>query len=406
VARKSEPLPPNCLNCGAPLSGPWCHVCGQPVKGMVRHFGSIMGDVLDTLFEYDNRIWRTLAPLYFRPGRITVDFLAGRRMRYVLPFRLFFVLSVVAFLTLQFVAVPDLGSRDGPAWVQTQSRFDQLDSVEEVVAARDRVLEEMEAGAREMEASGVPGMAGGAAGVRAGMAAIRRDADRRIAELEGATVKDTAEPAVDDTGDAGAGDAAVADPPAAPTRRPRVTFGSDKPWDAETNPLVIGWLPEFMNTRINRWIGRASENAERVGKDPGRLIEGMLGMLPAVLFVLMPIFALLLKIFYLFKRRLYMEHLVVALHSHSFLFLAILISLGLGALAGVSRGVPVLGFVMSSLQIISFIWIPLYLLLMQRRVYAQNWVFTLFKFGVIGIVYTIMISLAVTAAALISLVTL
>ncbi|HRQ65736.1 MAG TPA: DUF3667 domain-containing protein [Xanthomonadaceae bacterium] len=398
MARKSEPLPPNCLNCGAPLSGPWCHVCGQPVKGMVRHFGSIMGDVLDTLFEYDNRIWRTLAPLYFRPGRITVDFLSGRRMRYVLPFRLFFVLSVVAFLTLQFVAVPDFGGRDGSAWVQTRAQFDRMNSVEEVVAARDRVLEEMEAGAREMEATGVPGMVGGAAGMRAGMAAIRRDADRRIAELEGATVEDPA--------GAAAEDASGADPPSAPTRRPSFRFGGGEPWDAETNPLVIDWLPGFVNTRINRWIGRAAENAERVGKDPGRLIEGMLGMLPAVLFVLMPIFALLLKIFYLFKRRLYMEHLVVALHSHSFLFLAILISLGLGALAGVAKGVPVLGFSLSSLQTISLIWIPLYLLLMQRRVYAQNWPFTVFKFGVIGIVYTIMISLAVTAAALISLVNL
>ena len=40
------------------------------------------------------------------------------------------------------------------------------------------------------------------------------------------------------------------------------------------------------------------------------------------MFVLIPLFALLLKLFYVFRRRLYMEHLIVALHSHAFLFLA------------------------------------------------------------------------------------
>lgn len=360
-----------------------------------------MGDVLDTLFEYDNRIWRTLAPLYFRPGRITVDFLSGRRMRYVLPFRLFFVLSVLAFLTLQFVAVPEIGTGARDGWIRSASQFDRMQTVEEVVEARDRALAEMEAGAREMEQAGVPGMAAGAAGMRTGMAAISRDAERRIAELGGATAEDPGDAGVDDTEGA-----ATPPAPPAPTQRPRVTIGGGEPWDPETNPLVIDWLPGFINQRLNRWIGRAVENAERVGKDPGRLVEGMLSLLPAVLFVLMPIFALLLKVFYIFKRRLYMEHLVVALHSHSFLFMAILVSAGLNALSGLAAGVPALGSILSILTTVSMIWIPIYLLLMQRRVYAQNWVFTVFKFGVIGIVYTIMISLAVVAAAIISLVNL
>jgi hypothetical protein len=387
MPRRQEPLPPNCLNCGTPLAGPWCHACGQPVKGMVRHFGSILGDVLDTLFEYDNRIWRTLAPLYFRPGRITVDFLAGRRMRYVLPFRLFFVLSVVAFLTLQLVAVPDIRMNGRDGLIQQGSQFERMDSVEEVIAARDAALAELEAGAQQMEGSGIPGMAAGAAGLRSAQAAIREDAERRIAELERA-------------------EGEVAEAPARPpgARRPTVRFGSGEPWDAETNPVRIEWLPEAANQRINRWIGRAVENTERVGKDPMRLWEAMLGLLPAVLFVLMPIFALLLKLFYLLKRRLYMEHLVVALHSHSFLFLAILVSLFLTWMSGLATGVPLLGSLTSMLATASLAWIPLYLLLMQRRVYAQNWALTVFKFGTIGLIYTVMIGLALAAAAIISLV--
>src|SRR3546814_7156605 len=50
-----------------------------------------------------------------------------------------------------------------------------------------------------------------------------------------------------------------------------------------------------------------------------------LGAMPATLFVLLPVFALMLKVAYIFKRRLYMEHLLVALHSHAFLCLTLLL---------------------------------------------------------------------------------
>jgi hypothetical protein len=52
-----------CANCGTPLLGPHCYRCGQPVDGLVRHFGSIMGDFLDTVLNIDARVFRTLWPL-------------------------------------------------------------------------------------------------------------------------------------------------------------------------------------------------------------------------------------------------------------------------------------------------------------------------------------------------------
>jgi len=61
-----------CANCGSVLLGEHCYRCGQPVKGLVRHFSSILGDffdsVFDSVFELDGRIWRTLPPLLLRPG--------------------------------------------------------------------------------------------------------------------------------------------------------------------------------------------------------------------------------------------------------------------------------------------------------------------------------------------------
>src|ERR1044072_5422592 len=90
-----------CANCGAPMHGPYCYACGQPEKGMIRQLASVMADVLDTIFNIDSRVFRSLVPLYFRPGYLTLEYFAGRRVRYVTPFRLFFFLCIIAFFAIQ-----------------------------------------------------------------------------------------------------------------------------------------------------------------------------------------------------------------------------------------------------------------------------------------------------------------
>ena len=56
---------PACRNCGAPMLGAHCYACGQPVKGLVRPLGDLFGDLLDSVFNVDTRILRTLPPLVF-----------------------------------------------------------------------------------------------------------------------------------------------------------------------------------------------------------------------------------------------------------------------------------------------------------------------------------------------------
>src|SRR5690606_40517867 len=101
-----------CANCGTPLLGDHCYACGQPVKGLVRHFSSIVGDVLDSVFEWDARTPRTLWPLLAKPGYLSLEYLAGRRVRYVSPFRLFFFLAIVAFFVGRLVISADDGTGD------------------------------------------------------------------------------------------------------------------------------------------------------------------------------------------------------------------------------------------------------------------------------------------------------
>src|SRR5579875_2310761 len=100
-ANALTPSQGNCANCGAPLYGKYCYACGQPTHGLVRHFGSVLADVTDSVFNIDERVFKTLLPLYLRPGKLTLDYFAGKRARYVTPFRLVFFLAIVAFFAVQ-----------------------------------------------------------------------------------------------------------------------------------------------------------------------------------------------------------------------------------------------------------------------------------------------------------------
>jgi hypothetical protein len=389
-----EPTPAACLNCGARLDGPYCHACGQPVKGMIRPLSSMLHDVADTLFEFDSRTVQTLVPLYLRPGFLTREYFAGRRVRYVTPFRLYFFLSVIAFFAIQFT----LGESNLGKYVSKVSP-DATDiatamTPQEVVARRDAALADLQSGKAigsaiiGKTAAGSEGQKQFDAGMEKGAESIRKQADRRLAWLQQVA------------------DAKARGAPPPPDPDVDTVKFNGKAWDPQTNPIRIGWLPDFANARINKAIEHGMDNLPRIRKDPTWLIAGALGALPQVLFVLMPLFALLLKIFYLFKRRLYMEHLIVALHSHAFIFLSLLLFTLIGfARAWAMTPAPWLSTTLGWILLAIGWWIPIYLLIMQKRVYAQGWFLTGLKFCVIGVFYTVMISLGIAAAFVISLTT-
>ena len=100
-----------CPNCGAPAHGPYCYACGQSEKGMIRHLSEVLADLADIVFNVDSRVFRSLGDLYFRPGYLTTEYFAGRRARYVTPFRLFFFLSIIAFFAIQ-ASLPEIDPGD------------------------------------------------------------------------------------------------------------------------------------------------------------------------------------------------------------------------------------------------------------------------------------------------------
>lgn len=389
----TSPTPPaatatparQCQNCGEPLLGEHCYACGQPTKGLVRHFSSIVGDFMDSVFELDSRILRTIGPLLLKPGYLSMEYFAGRRVRYVSPVRLFVFLSLFAFFAAQLSFDVNSESEDGtgPVTVDTGNRFNDsiagANTVPEVEAARDQALAAL-AQARK-DAADVPGVGVGLSVAEEGIAA---EAARRIAAIKESEA--TGKPLAVDQGDDG-----------------RISFNGTA-WDPKTNPVKINGLPDAANRRLNAMVGDAQQNIERIQEDPNLLKDAFLSNVPTTLFLLLPLFALLLKIAYVFKRRIYMEHLIVALHSHSFLCAGLLLVLLLDALASWTSALPWLSVPLGWAEVALIIWLPLYLLLMQKRVYGQGWLMTLFKYSVLGTCYLVLVSLGATLSLLVSLV--
>lgn len=88
----------NCLNCGHTVEEHYCSHCGQENIETRQPFHYLFTHFFEDLTHYDGQVWKTFRFLLTKPGRLTKEFLAGRRMRYVPPVRLYIFMSFVAFL--------------------------------------------------------------------------------------------------------------------------------------------------------------------------------------------------------------------------------------------------------------------------------------------------------------------
>ena len=93
-----------CLNCGQPLSGAdnFCSNCGQKNSIKKLSFGVFVSNMFSGIFSYDSRFWRTFIPLLTKPGKISKEFIQGRRVKYVNPFQLYLNVSIMFFIILGF----------------------------------------------------------------------------------------------------------------------------------------------------------------------------------------------------------------------------------------------------------------------------------------------------------------
>lgn len=88
----------NCLNCGSHVETHYCSNCGQPNLELKESFWGFISHSIAHYFHFDNKFFQTLTPLLTKPGQVTLDYLAGKRARYINPVSMYIFVSIVYFL--------------------------------------------------------------------------------------------------------------------------------------------------------------------------------------------------------------------------------------------------------------------------------------------------------------------
>ena len=329
----------NCENCHSPLNGPFCANCGQEADSKLKYFWVVIMHLLDDIFSFDSRASRTLFPLLTRPAFLTNEYFAGRRVHYVPPLRLYLFISIIFFLTLKFFIAADnnkvITISDKQALItQVKSHIKELKTEKSTFENKEELSVEANDNISKLDAD--------IASFTTYLDDLNSDYSlgnnkqiikftRELVELEFDQMK---EELPEDK--KARFDSLI-------TSRLKAKKGKNETQDNndisiannEDGTLSFDFLSDEKNKKVNAFAKELTEKAEKAfNSDTGPLIEQVIGKLPQLMFILLPLFAVLLKVMFIFSKRLYMEHLTVALHSHSFIFIAILLSEMLDVLNG------------------------------------------------------------------------
>lgn len=319
--RKTPDRP--CTNCGDPTPGNFCRTCGQRKVEVHVSITRMLMEVLDDQFSINSALPRTLWALFLRPGQLTREYMSGRIARYIPPFRLYLVASVAFFVVLSML--PEL-----------------RDPLANTGITRETTVT----------------IGNGGVGT-AGRESLRPLPPTPVG------------PRADVASSSGGGSAA----------QPRIVAPPVPPRPPERNSFLKGiefrtgnaQLDSTLNERLDHFRHMDPRDASR------QLIRGYLDHVPQMMFIMLPLFAALLKALYWRSRRFYVEHFVFALHLHAFAFLTYLAMIAV-------RWPPLVA--------VLWMWMFVYLYVALKRVYRQGWVTTGIKYGVLGVSYSVAVIIA------------
>jgi uncharacterized protein DUF3667 len=187
--------------------------------------------------------------------------------------------------------------------------------------------------------------------------------------------------------------ASPATPPASPTEASKqdgINFHFDDDDDNKDRPRTP--FQSWLKNRVKEKIGPTGDRGDL-------FLKALIDNIGPMVLCCIPLFALVLKILYIFKRRFYIEHLVFALHTHAFVFLSTLIIIGLGLFLNWELPGPLTPIVCTFLGIA----VVINLLVAIRRVYRQNWFATLLKFAFGSVIYLCVLVIAFGVTAFLTL---
>jgi hypothetical protein len=341
-----------CPNCGVPLIGDYCAVCGQEKNIHRRSVAGILHDFFEDMLNFDSRIVRTIIALLVEPGEIAIAFREGRTRRYVPALRLYFFVTLIFFLLLsatnlaliqlELTATPAKTLVDAkgkvyyvnPAYDANDPSTKQFKQYIPVKNGKDGKPEKHYMFGSKFYFFSPIGKY---------HTALTKDERARLDNLKNDLDIDVVT-----------------------IQKPK-TAAEKKKAEAEKKK-VAGWVERNI-----------FDGLKRIANDPTALNGPMTVWIPRALFLLMPLYALLLAAFYWRQRKNYyfVDHLIFSLTVHTFTFVALI---GAAALAQILSG--------GTVAWILFFAIGLYIFIGMKRFYAQGWPITTAKFAAVSFIYT------------------
>lgn len=113
-----------CLNCGNVVDDRYCPHCGQENVATHQSFGALLAHFIEDFTHYEGKFWQTMKYLLFRPAYLTREYLAGKRMSYLPPVRLYIFMSFVTFFLPH--VLPDFSEHKAEYTPQQEAMLDSL----------------------------------------------------------------------------------------------------------------------------------------------------------------------------------------------------------------------------------------------------------------------------------------
>lgn len=394
----------NCLNCGTEVVGRYCHVCGQENLVPKETFWHLVAHFIYDVTHFDGKFFATLKYLLFRPGFLSEEYIRGRRMTYLHPIRMYVFSSAIFFLA--FFAI--IGGRDDLSGVKEDTssysklygklakmekklatekdsidRMDtreQIEVLQSIIDTRNLILAKRVA---KGESIGEDTLGLGALG-----GTLRLDS--LVAGVKSGAIKSTKIPVIstgdedDNKKDTSSGNWGF-DGESLPSRVSAYdSMEAAKP--AAQRPSAIS---HYFNRRLVAINQKYHENKSRFFDDAK---EGILHTFPKILFVSLPLFAALLRLLNIRKRRrklfFYVDHGIFTIHLYVATFILMLILMLLQQLQNNIHQ----GWLRTVMVLLGFS-VFVYEYIAMKKFYKQGWFKTFVKFCILNTMASILIGI-------------
>lgn len=359
-----------CNNCGSHLEADYnfCPSCGQSNSDNNVTFSTLITEFLDNYFGIDSKMAHSFMPFLFKPGALTNRFHEGKVKHFIHPVRLYLVMSLFYFFTISYLL--------------SDFNLQNLNDEAEFTSATIEALKD------NSQLSQLPDS------VR--LSLVEDSLVQRYGNIE--TFDQLVDSLNADYGDDFLEDlkvslSSVEIPPRTEERKmdklhrlARDTRIQDSVfWDSLTGTGGEINVKLFNNSQE----AHLQQQVRKIFKNDEGFKGFVLGNLPLMMFILIPLFAGVLKLIYVRRKHLYIKHIVHALHIHSFAYLIY----GLGLLIGfklIGENTFPNGDYEAVRAVIFFALFVLtstYAYISFLKVYKQGWFKSLVKFNIVGFIY-------------------